>query len=217
MFSYYGSKSKLAKYYQKPKYSKIIEPFAGSAAYSLYSDNWQKEVYLYDIDDIIVGLWQYLIRVSEEEVLSLPDVEYKQSLDEFVLTQEQRWLMGFCINRGSSYPKKKVQKFQSWNRKKVQISESLHKIRHWKIAKASYESIDNEEAVWFLDPPYQEGGKYYTKSKMDYGFYKNWVLSRKGQVIACDLVTADYLPFQPLKSFAGQLHTRPEGVWVNFS
>lgn len=40
MFSYYGSKSKIVNYYPPPKENIIIEPFAGSARYSLkYFDN----------------------------------------------------------------------------------------------------------------------------------------------------------------------------------
>jgi len=47
MFSYYGSKSKLAQHYPTPKYDTIVEPFAGAAGYSLYGDNWKKNVLLY--------------------------------------------------------------------------------------------------------------------------------------------------------------------------
>ena len=36
MFYYYGRKKQIAKYYPEPKYDTIVEPFAGSAAYSLY-------------------------------------------------------------------------------------------------------------------------------------------------------------------------------------
>ena len=35
MFSYYGSKNKIAKLYPLPKYDLIIEPFAGAAWYSV--------------------------------------------------------------------------------------------------------------------------------------------------------------------------------------
>lgn len=38
MWSYYGTKKKIAKYYPSPQYDKIIEPFAGAAQYSLYGD-----------------------------------------------------------------------------------------------------------------------------------------------------------------------------------
>ncbi|KKK76293.1 hypothetical protein LCGC14_2865080, partial [marine sediment metagenome] len=35
MWPYFGSKQSLVKYYPAPEYSDIIEPFAGSAKYSL--------------------------------------------------------------------------------------------------------------------------------------------------------------------------------------
>lgn len=35
MWSYYGAKTNLVGYYPKPKYDRIIEPFAGSARYAL--------------------------------------------------------------------------------------------------------------------------------------------------------------------------------------
>ncbi len=44
MFSYYGSKSKIIKYYSTPKHDTIIEPFAGSAQYSFHY--WDKQVIL---------------------------------------------------------------------------------------------------------------------------------------------------------------------------
>lgn len=34
IFGYYGSKSKIAQHYPSPWFDTIIEPFAGSAAYS---------------------------------------------------------------------------------------------------------------------------------------------------------------------------------------
>lgn len=45
MFYYYGRKKQLAKLYPKPNYSVIIEPFAGSAAYSLFDENWKKKLF----------------------------------------------------------------------------------------------------------------------------------------------------------------------------
>ena len=44
MFYYYGRKKQIAKYYPKPNFNTIIEPFAGSAAYSLHNDNWKKNM-----------------------------------------------------------------------------------------------------------------------------------------------------------------------------
>lgn len=52
MFSYYGSKSKVVDLYPSPKFGKIIEPFAGSARYSLkYFD---RDVLLVDKDVFIL-------------------------------------------------------------------------------------------------------------------------------------------------------------------
>lgn len=44
MFSYYGSKSKIIRYYSEPKHDIIIEPFAGSAQYAF--KYWDKQVTL---------------------------------------------------------------------------------------------------------------------------------------------------------------------------
>jgi len=49
MFSYYGSKSKIVDCYPAPRYDKIIEPFAGSARYSL---KWWNREYALDVDFI---------------------------------------------------------------------------------------------------------------------------------------------------------------------
>lgn len=47
MWSYYGSKSKLLKYYPEPKFNTIVEPFGGTAKYSLkYFEN---DVTIYEL------------------------------------------------------------------------------------------------------------------------------------------------------------------------
>jgi hypothetical protein len=65
-FSFFGSKWHVANYYPAPTHSIIIEPFAGSAGYSLRYPEHQ--VRLYDADPIICGLRNYLIRVTAEEI-----------------------------------------------------------------------------------------------------------------------------------------------------
>ena len=58
MWSYYGSKTKLVDLYPPPKTDKIIEPFCGSAKYSL--KYWDKQVLLIDKYSVIVDLWRWL-------------------------------------------------------------------------------------------------------------------------------------------------------------
>ena len=69
MFSYYGSKSKIVDYYPPPKHKRIIEPFAGSARYSL--KYWQNDVLLVDKYPVIVEVWSYLKNASEADILNV--------------------------------------------------------------------------------------------------------------------------------------------------
>ena len=73
MFSYYGSKSKIVNLYPPPKYSKIIEPFAGSARYSLkYFD---RDILLIEKYEPLVKLWKWLQIATEKDIDNLPILE----------------------------------------------------------------------------------------------------------------------------------------------
>ena len=99
MWSYYGRKTKVIKQYPMPEYDIIVEPFAGTAVYSLYDNNWKKEIHLVEKYDVIVDLWHYLQQASEKDILSLPDIECGESLDNYnQLCKEEKYLIGFAIN-----------------------------------------------------------------------------------------------------------------------
>ena len=69
MFSYYGSKSKIVDYYPPPKHKKIIEPFAGSARYSLkYFD---RDILLIEKYEPLVKLWRWLQVATEKDIDNL--------------------------------------------------------------------------------------------------------------------------------------------------
>jgi hypothetical protein len=218
MWSYYGRKTKVIDYYNNPIHDKIIEPFAGTAVYSLYGDNWEKDVLLLDKYDIVIKTWHYLQNTTKEQILSLPEMNYKDKIDDHeYLTQEEKWLIGFNINGGSAQPKKTTMKFNVWNRVKLQIADNLHKIKHWEIIQGDYHDLENEEATWFIDPPYQYGGQYYRhgNKNMDYTELGEWCKSRNGQIIVCENTKADWLDFQPLKKMKGSIHTTTEAIWEN--
>jgi len=214
MWSYYGSKSKIVKYYPKPKYDVIIEPFAGTAQYSLYADNWKREVKLYDKYDVIVNIWKYLISASEKDILDLPDMCQGDRVDDYGLATPEKYLIGFCINSGSAQPKKTVAKRNSWPSMKKKISNNLYKIRHWTIEKKSYKEIKNQSATWFIDPPYQFGGQYYNSKvsnrHIDYNFLALWCKLRQGQVIVCENSKATWMDFKPLVELHGQKYKTME-------
>lgn len=70
LFVFLEANGGVAPHYPKPLYPTIVEPFCGSAAYSLHYPDYQ--IQLYDVDPITRCVWHYLIKVSAEEILSLP-------------------------------------------------------------------------------------------------------------------------------------------------
>lgn len=204
MFSYYGSKSKLAHLYPKPVHSTIIEPFAGSARYSLL--HWENDVHLYDVDPVVVGVWQYLLEASPTDILELPDVPSKVHLDSFGgLEKVERDLIGFHLCRGKARPRKVGHGQNSWGADKVRIARNLYKIKHWQVTLGSYHTIPNNDfATWFVDPPYKEAQERdgntdrYTHWQVDYGHLGTWCRTRWGQLIVCEGAGADWLPFRLL-------------------
>jgi 16S rRNA G966 N2-methylase RsmD len=215
MFSYDGSKSKIVGCYPTPKFDKIIEPFAGSARYSLkYFD---RDVLLVDKYEVIVRIWKWLQEASEQDVMSLPNLDKGQNVDDFNLTEEEKWLIGFSINGGSAQPKKTAKDFNTWNDNKKWIAKSLYKIKHWNIILGGYTDIKNQEATWFIDPPYEFGGEWYVKNNKDIDYKKlsEWCIDRKGQAIVCENSKASWLPFRQMAKMKGSLYTTTEVIWSN--
>jgi hypothetical protein len=219
-FTYFGGKYRIAKKYPQPVFETIIEPFAGSAGYSLRFPN--KKIVLCDKDEIIAGLWNYLINVTESEILGLP--ENITDLRDMKLTQEQKWLIGFWLCKGherprpfaSSWMQSKLRPNSYWGTSiKFRISNQLKFIRHWKTIHGSYEDLENIEATWFIDPPYIRAGKKYRQNKICYSELGGWSKEREGQVIVCEQYPADWLPFQDVCN-AKSINGKPskEVLWT---
>jgi len=220
MFSYYGSKSKLVNYYPKPIYKKIIEPFAGSARYSL--KYWENEIVLYDKFQLIIDVWKYLQCVSKDEILALPELKKGDNINNFGLTENQKKLMKFCIVQGSAAGQNTPSSqyyLRGIHRQNIKrIIANIENIKHWMILCDDYKNIPNEEATWFIDPPYQFGGKYYKESNKNIDFKElaEWCMNRKGQVIVCENTKADWMDFKPLKRIQGSRNTNTiEAMWTN--
>ncbi|HBD93003.1 MAG TPA: hypothetical protein DC057_02395 [Spirochaetia bacterium] len=214
MWSYYGRKKKIIKKYPKPIYSKIIEPFAGTASYAY--QYWENDIIICDIYEKIVKIWKYLQQARPSDILKLPDVENAEYIKDKHqwLCDEERWLIGFCINNASPMPKHTAGRmnFNSWNRDKKYISENLYKIKHWQIVQDDYRNLKNEIATWFIDAPYQFQ-KLYVHNKIDYNSLKDYCLSRNGQVIVCENSSANWMDFTPLVKLSGQRTKTLEVMW----
>lgn len=201
MFSYFGSKFRLAKYYPYPKYDKIIEPFCGSAKYSLHANNWQKQVVLCDFNENIVLIWKYLINATVKDIMSLPILKEKDHLDNYNLSTGERLLIGFYINQGATTPKYKVGKWSYWNDNiRYRIARNIYKVKHWKIKHCSYDKLENYKATWFIDPPYQYCTVKYPKQfALSYLSLAKWCRTRNGQMIVCENSKANWMNFKPIK------------------
>jgi len=216
MFSYYGSKSKIVNYYPPPKYSKIIEPFCGSARYSL--KYWQKDILLVDKYDVIINVWHYLQQCSESDIIGLPKMKQGDNVDNYDISDIEKTFLGFIITRGVESPRKNVSSFVGEIETKLKdIAKNIHKIKHWKIIQDDYINIKNEDATWFIDPPYQWGGDYYKESNKNIDFKQlaEWCRSRNGQAIVCENTKADWLPFKPMIDLTGTKHKTTEAIWSN--
>lgn len=209
-FTFYGGKWRQAGKYPAPACRHVIEPFAGSAGYSVR--HVHPNVTLVDADEKVAGVWDYLIHVGEMEILALPEVE--TSVDDLPawVTQEARWLIGFWLNKGSANPSKRPSAWmrsghgpKSWWGAEIRqrIASQLRYIRDWKIIHGTYADLEpSRDSTWFVDPPYSgPAGRCYRKNAVDYAHLADWCKAREGQVIVCEGPGAEWLPFSFLGDF----------------
>ena len=230
-FSYYGAKFNISCLYPRPEHGRIVEPFAGSACYSLrYPD---RQVVLCDEDPVIAGVWSYLIGASPSELAALPlDVE---SVDDcHGIPQEARWLIGFWLGRARQQPARRVGTWMRQNGKdgtryhsgfwgksaRDRICQQAPRIAHWRIIETCYRSagFGDGAATWFIDPPYQgRAGRRYRmgSTRMDYPALADWCRILPGQVIVCEQDGARWLPFSPLVRSGGMRGKGQEVAWLS--
>ena len=226
MFPYYGAKWRMTKTYSPPAHDVLIEPFAGSACYAL--SNYTRNVHLYDINPVIVGVWDFLIRSSHSDIMALPPT-VPETVDNLHVCQEAKWLIGFWINAASAGPRNIP---TSWARNgtpqssgptnswfnpvmRARVARQSSMIKHWAVHLRSYDAIEMQPATWFVDPPYQEAGKHYTFSDIDYAHLGTWCQGLPGHVIVCENEGAGWLPFKPhgTTSSARPGMVSKEAVW----
>lgn len=132
--------------------------------------------------------------------------------------------MGFIIHFAAFSPGKKPTPHYTDKRPNginfslQRVAANVHKVRHWQIKEGSFDEINNEEASWFIDPPYQFGGQSYIHSNksIDFNLLADWCKSRSGQVIVCENMKADWMPFVPLTTQRVRTGMHPEAIWSNY-
>jgi len=226
-FYFYGGKYRIAPRYPAPVHDTIIEPFAGSAGYAVRHHT--RKVRLYDLDEIIVGVWDYLIHAPAEEIMALPvDVQDTRVLN---VPQEARWLIGFWLALATtpryaptSWARSQERPDSFWGpAAQRRIAAQVSHIRHWTVACKSWQDVlDAGPATWFIDPPYHKNGKHYRyNGVVDDPLFPTWCATRPGQVIVCEEQGATWLPFRPFcraKAAAGSQkseHYSDEVIWTS--
>jgi hypothetical protein len=219
-FTYYGGKWRTALRYPAPTHDRIIEPFAGSAGYAVrYPD---RAVDLYDADERVIGVWQYLIAAEPDEIMRLPVVVTDvRSLD---MCQEAKWLIGFWLNKGSEAPRLTA---TTWMRSglcpnsywgdaiRSRIAAQVPAIKHWTAQVSDYADVPLVRATWLVDPPYDHKSAIYYREKVrDFDHLGNWCRALPGQVIVCEREGASWLPFTPVAWVnRGTRGRSPEAIW----
>lgn len=96
------------------------------------------------------------------------------------------------------------------------MSKDIEKIKHWDIRNCDYTDIDNKNATWFIDPPYQFGGEHYPMSnkQIDFKHLEEWCSNRNGEIIVCENTKADWMKFEPLVLMKGSKHKTTEAVFL---
>ena len=150
MFYYFGRKARLAGKYPAPQYETVIEPFAGSAAFSLTYQPMR--AILLEKDQRIVDLWDRLCRMSEIELLNEPDLVAGSMTDDLwhMLAMGSEHAL---TSRSLRVSTKAVNEF----RKAKKVAASLLKTAlRYEYKQGDYTNAPDIEATWFIDPPYQK-------------------------------------------------------------
>lgn len=223
-FTFFGGKYRIALHYPHPT-GKIIEPFAGSAGYSVR--HAECDVTLYDVDPKLFGVWDYLIHTKASEILKLPLIV--EHTDLLKVCQEAKWLIGFWLNKGTTQPCKQPGKWMReykshqnsyWGEVvRQRIASQVEDIKHWKVFNKTYLDVPNKKATYFVDPPYARSGIAYKYNKVEYSVLAQFCKTRNGPVIVCEQAGASWLPFKPfrkIKTLEGAHGTKKglEVIWT---
>lgn len=225
---YYGGKWRAVSrgHYPSPIHHTIVEPFAGAAGYALNFPD--REVVLVEKYPVIAQIWRWLISVSVDEVMGIPEVDDVAHLPNNIALGA-RYLVGFAMNAATTSPRKSISRaalklrengrtLYGWTAAlRQRVADQVPRIRHWKIIEGDYTCAPDIAATWFIDPPYQGAGKHYIHGadKLDFDALANWCRTRRGQPIVCEMPDATWLPFRRMQSTKSgpRSRTSEEGVW----
>jgi len=214
LFKWFGSKWLSSKKLPPPEFDTIIEPFAGSAGYSLRYCR-ERTVLLAETDPHILCLWSWLINDTTEALIREIPINVKVGTDirtlgmcrgqELLLKTWQRTNnVGNCwtVSPWGNMPGQWTANTRS------RVASEFHVVKDWKIYENGIELLYQQhlpDVTYFVDPPYQFNYQYKAKA-IDYTKLAQCLRLKHGQVIVCEAVepkterVPTWLPFQPFGS-----------------
>jgi hypothetical protein len=198
VFYYLGRKARVAPKLPKPRYDTIIEPFAGSMAYSLH---WQPDRAIgIELDERVVAIWNRLAGWDAKRLRSyrVPDVG-ERFTDPWMKLSDP----GNCALNSSYRVMSKMMHERAWTLKRQAIRHHRWARDHVWYLHGDYRQAPDWECTWFIDPPYQGVDNGYD-SGLDYDELGDWCRTRRGQVIVCESANATWLPFDAMTVQVGQ-------------
>lgn len=201
-FAYYGAKHGLAPKYPRPRHDVIVEPFAGSAAYSVHHAARIDHAILIDADEKLVELWHEIQGMTEHDV----DLIGRQLDGERITHPIIGGIAGGTQMEGLLAGRTRAvtpRMRGGWPSVRNRIVRSLPHVKRWTIIHGSYHDAPDIDATWFVDPPYQENGTMAgagyrcPASSIDFDHLGDWCRDRRGCTIVCEQSPADWLPFHP--------------------
>ncbi len=228
MFYFYGGKRRLARSYPAPKHDVIVEPFAGSAAYSVTHLTPSllrpalDKVILIEKDKRVYDTWVKLLDMDADDVLNYPIPEAGERTSDFLL-------MTSAVSNRIARQKEMVVTDRMpvvLRRMFKQIANVLPHVKgRVEVIHGDYTEAEDIEATWFIDPPYhvgsraQQRGMGYAEgcnsAALDYNALGEWCQSRRGQKIVCEQDGADWLPFEHLARARDSIGgVQSEVVWL---
>ena len=219
-FSYYGAKWRSAPRYPTPTFGTIIEPFAGAAGYALR--HHQRQVILVERNPVVASVWRYLLTADEKTLP--PPVDALADLP-LGTSDGARNLVGFNLSNGSDHIALKLSSWlvkarkrwpiYGWSQmQRARVASQLKYIRHWQVIEGDYTEAPNIPATWFVDPPYNNRAGRHYKTQVDHRELAVWCRARAGQVVVCESVGAEWLPFRPMFETSGIRGKSKEAIWV---
>lgn len=210
MFYYFGRKGRLARFYPPPRHPLVIEPFAGSAAYTLH---WRPaDALLIDKDEEVVALWHRLCGMTKAEIRAVDPPRAGDITDDFW------WIAAMASSGSIAGTKWKVSHFaerQFHDGRVIEVAASnVDTARAYTYQHGTYRDAPDVEAAWFVDPPYQNVKGYrFGNAGIDYADLADFCRTRRGQVIVCEQQGADWLPFRPFVPLKSSQNTTTQEVW----